>query len=531
LDGYSHRRLSNRFYFSMSTEHLPFSTPQYTEQDLELLATVLQATSTGVVITDHQQPDEPIIFCNPAFEKLSGYSRTEIIGRNCRFLQGEDRNQEARDKIKEAIEKELHIQVQIRNYTADGTLFWNDLIMSPVKNKDGKVTHFVGIQTDVTRRKEAEAALHLERQELENRVEQRTKTLKESEEYLESIVQTIRESLLVLDKNLNVLSANPHFYKTFKVSATDTVGKNIFELGRGQWNIPALRQLLEHVLPNNNPFEGYEVVADFPHIGRKNMLLNAYQIEYESNYKDRILLAFEDVTERKEAERRKDDFLGVASHELKTPLTSIKGYLQIAKMTLPDNASPKLGDVITKAEYYSDKLNALIKDLLDVSKIQAGKLEFNKANFDFDKMVHEAVDGIQAANPDYTVTITGQTEQQCHGDKDRLEQVVQNLLTNAIKYSPNVKEVKVHVSQASNFLKLAITDFGVGIEQKDYKKIFERFYRVDDVQKQYPGMGIGLYVCEQIIKQHEGSLWVESQLGKGSTFSFVVPATKSNQPS
>jgi len=101
--------------------------------------------------------------------------------------------------------------------------------------------------------------------------------------------------------------------------------------------------------------------------------------------------------------------------------------------------------------------------------------------------------------------------------------VVQNLLTNAIKYSPEGKDVVLHVNQVSNFLKVAITDFGLGIEKKDHKKIFERFYRVQNVQKQYPGMGIGLYVCEQIIKQHGGTLWVESEPGKGATFNFTLP--------
>lgn len=501
------------------------------EKDFNLFASVLDATSTGVAITDHQQPDEPIIYCNKAFEQLSGYSSEQIIGHNCRFLQGDDRDQEARKIIRDAIKNGVSVNVELRNYRADGTLFWNDLIMSPVKDSQGNITHYIGIQTDITRRKQAEAALQSEKDKLEQRVKERTKALEANEEYLSSIVQTIRESLLVLDKNLCVVSANAYFYRTFKVSENETIGKKIFELGNAQWDIQALRKLLEDVLPHNNPFEGFEVEADFPHIGRKLMLVNAYQVEFEGDYRDRILLAFEDATERREAERRKDDFLGIASHELKTPLTSIKGYVQIIQRLLPPGTQPKLIEILSKTEHYTDKLNNLITDLLDVSKIQSGKLEFSKELFDFDTMVLDAAEGIQAATDSHTIKVTGRTKSQCFGDKDRLEQVVHNLLTNAIKYSPNSKEVGLHMGQVSNFLKVAITDSGLGIDKRDQKKIFERFYRVGNIQHQYPGMGIGLYVCEQIVKQHGGTLWVESEISKGSTFNFTVPVadTKSKE--
>ena len=253
------------------------------------------------------------------------------------------------------------------------------------------------------------------------------------------------------------------------------------------------------------------------------MLVNAYQVEHEGAYKDRILLALEDVTERREQERRKDDFLGIASHELKTPLTSIKGYIQLLVRLIKQGPTPKVDDILGKTENYVDKLNNLITDLLDVSKIQSGKLEFRKEVFDFDEMVKDAVDGILAGQSSHSINLMGSTGSQCLGDKERLEQVVQNLLTNAIKYSPQSKEVTLHIGKVSNFLKVAITDYGVGIDKKDQKRIFERFYRVDAVQKDFPGMGIGLYVCEQIVTQHGGTLWVESEKGVGSTFNFTVP--------
>ncbi len=494
-----------------------------TQKDFELLTKALDASISGIVITDNLQPDNPIIYCNKAFETLSGYPRQEIIGHNCRFLQNQDRNQNEKLIIKNAILKGEDCTVEIRNYRKNGDLFWNELYISPIKNTVGEITNFIGVQNDVTRRKKAELALLQHQEVMERRIEERTKNIRESEEYLYSIVQTVRESLIVLDPNHLVLSVNEHFLRTFKVSSTDTEGKVLYELGNGQWNIPKLSELLDHVLPTNNPVVDFEVEHDFPHIGKKIMLLNAYRIELEGDYKDRILIAIEDITERREIERRKDDFLSIASHELKTPLTTIKGYLQMIHKYIPKNADERFINIVNKTGTYLERLNNLITELLDVSKIQTGNIELHKEYFDFDKIVYETVEGMQAANKDHEIIIKGKTDKSIRGDESHIIQVLNNLLSNAIKYAPNSNKIIVYLSQAGEFIKVSIIDYGLGINLEDQKKIFERFYRVGETQKKFPGMGIGLYVCDQIIKNHGGTLWVESEKGNGSTFSFTLP--------
>jgi PAS domain S-box-containing protein len=493
------------------------------QRDFELLTQALDASNSGIIITDNQQPDNPIIYCNNTFEVMTGYKRDEIIGRNCRFLQREDRNQPERFALRDAVAKGEHCVVEIRNYKQDEELFWNELFVSPIKDKTGQVTHFIGVQHDITRRKKAEMDLRHEQDVMEQKVEERTRVIRESEEYLASIYQTVRESLIVLSPDFKVLSVNNYFLKTFKVSLSETEGKILYDLGNGQWNIPKLKELLEKILPTNNPVENFEVEHDFPHIGRKLMLLNAHRIELEGQYKDRILIAIEDITERREIERRKDDFLSIASHELKTPLTTIKGYVQMLQRFMPPTADDRFKSLVGKTEVYIERLNTLIAELLDVSRIQTGKIELHKESFDFDKMVHEAVEGMQAANKDYQIIVKGKATSNYKGDESNLIQVINNLLSNAIKYAPNSKEVQVYLSLVSNYLKVSVTDFGMGISSEDQKRIFERFYRVGDIQQHFPGMGIGLYVCDQIIKKHGGKLWVESEKGKGSTFSFTLP--------
>ncbi len=487
-----------------------------------LIYAALDASSAGIIITDNRLPDNPIIYNNKAFERITGYTSDEIIGHNCRFLQAGERKQETREAIREAINKGIGITVEIRNYKKNGDLFWNELSISPLKNDDGEITHFIGVQNDISLRKNAEEKLMFERLQVEKRINERTENLRLNEEYFNSIIQTIRESLVVLDPDLNVLTVNESFLRTFKVTPSDTVGKQLFDLGNRQWDIDGLRILLETILPTNNPVLDFEVEHDFPHIGKKTMLLNAHRIELEGDYKDRILLAIEDVTDRRSIEKRKDDFLSIASHELKTPLTAIKGYIQLIRRLMPDD-NKKLNDVVQKSVSQIERLDKLIVELLDVSKIQSGNLDIHHKNFDFDQMVRDTIEHVQFNSDDHTISLKGSTGVVYNGDETHLSQVVGNLVSNAIKYSPSQKQVHVYLSRLKGHIKFSITDSGVGIEQKDQKKVFDRFYRVGAVKEKFAGMGMGLYICEQIIKQHQGMIWVESELGEGSTFSFTLP--------
>lgn len=267
--------------------------------DNNIYLQALNSAKSGIIITDNKQPDNPIIYCNKAFEDITGYAHNEIIGHNCRFLQAKDRTQPEREQIKDAVKNGKECHLEIRNYRKDGKLFWNELIISPVKNNEGNVTHFIGVQNDISDRKKAENELREEKASAEKKILERTKELHDNEAFLSSIIQTVRESLLVLNSDYRVLSANTHFLNSFKVTEEDTVGKILFELGNHQWDIEALKELLMKILPTNNPVIDFEVEHDFPYIGRKIMLVNAYRIEFEGQYKDRILIAIEDITEKK----------------------------------------------------------------------------------------------------------------------------------------------------------------------------------------------------------------------------------------
>ncbi len=237
-----------------------------------------------------------------------------------------------------------------------------------------------------------------------------------------------------------------------------------------------------------------------------------------------------DITERKEAERRKDDFLSMVSHELRTPITSVKAYTQLLQRMFEKEGKKEPALYLSKMDTQINKLTQLIVTLLDMTRLQADKLVFIEEPFDFDALVCDVVESIQRTTPQHSIVIDGSIGRDVVGDKERLGQVLRNLITNAVKYSRGTDTVRVSLSTLSEQLTVHVQDFGIGIPKHQQAKVFERFYRVyDNNDTTYPGLGIGLYVAREIITRHKGMLWVESVEGQGSTFSFSLPLQQEEQ--
>jgi len=221
---------------------------------------------------------------------------------------------------------------------------------------------------------------------------------------------------------------------------------------------------------------------------------------------------------QKNKEQKKDEFLSIASHELKTPLTSIKAFNQLMMRI---NDPPKLNDLIQKSAAHVLRLEKLISDLLDVSRINAGKMDYNMETFNFYEMLKDTIDGVQHTTVSHQIILESAKDITYTGDRFRLEQVVNNLLTNAIKYSPEANTVIVNCAlHEDNSLIVSVQDFGIGIEEKNLSRLFERYYRVDNTAMRFEGLGLGLFISAEILKRHNGSFWIESTPGEGSTFFF-----------
>ncbi|MEO7119939.1 MAG: CheR family methyltransferase, partial [Ginsengibacter sp.] len=479
-------------------------------------------------------------------------------------------------------------------------------------------------------------------QELYDRNDQ----LNQARIYAEAVLTTIFEPLLVLTPDFRIKSANQAFYKTFSIAEKETLGKVIFELQDNGWDIPGLKEKLVNLRKHKVAAAEWEITWIFPVIGKRSICFNAKPIPEESG-REMILLALDDITLRKQAEKiqnfanlklilesiqqmtfsasaegaftyfndyflqysglsqeqaleegwlpvmhpsqmdsvtrawhhsmqtledfniefqlrrksdgtyrwhicrasaiitdhgdvlawvgaatdideqknsekAKDEFISIASHELKTPLTSAKAFVQLIEHNMQQRND---SDIIfaRKAGASLNRLNALIMELLDVSKIQFGKLELSVSSFNFNAMLIDAVEEIQMTTERHKITLSGEVTDEVTGDKERLKQVMINLLTNAIKYSPDSDSIQVHAAMENNMITVFVRDQGIGINTKSLNKIFELYYREDGRDTRFQGLGIGLAISKDIIRRHGGKIWAESEPGKGSIFYFTLP--------
>lgn len=323
----------------------------------------------------------------------------------------------------------------------------------------------------------------------------------------------------------------------------EMIGKRVIEV------FPEVKEqgflaILNNVYQSGKPFYGNEMPVQLKNTTeRLTVIINfVFHPIFENNEVSSIMMLGYDVTElvqaRKRAEEselnaldahrsleialvKKDEFIGLASHELKTPLTSITGYLQVLERAQTDERNKGF---VGKAVQQVKKLTDLVSDLLDVSKIEAGRLRLSIKPADIREILFESIELIKHSHDLHHIKLETEVSQlMVPVDKNRIEQVMINLLTNAIKYAPSSATIQVRLTATPDDVKVEVIDFGMGIAPDQQKKIFTKFHRIDEINPVISGLGIGLYISKEIIDRHSGQLWVESEMGKGSRFCFTLP--------
>ncbi|MDO8528072.1 MAG: PAS domain-containing sensor histidine kinase [Deltaproteobacteria bacterium] len=356
--------------------------------------------------------------------------------------------------------------------------------------------------------------------------------IRAAREYAENIVETVREPLIVLNTNLKIISANRSFYKTFKVKPHETEGKFLYHLGNRQWNIPKLRQLLEEILPKHTTFEDYEVEHNFKTIGLKTMLLNARRIYRKTDKKKTILLAIEDITERKKLEKMKDEFLSMVSHELRTPLTVIALGIDNLKSGILGPISEAQAEALDRGQRNVRRLSKLIENLLDLSRLESGRTKIQQKEIHLTPLIHEIVQSYQGGKRGRNLKIKEKHKKDLptvEADSDMVAQALTNLFSNAILYAK--KEIVVATTIAKpesgspQFIEISIANDGPGIPRQKMDDLFKKFIQLDREKRTgpYKGTGLGLAICKEIIERHRGKIWVESPEKTGVTFRFTLP--------
>jgi PAS domain S-box-containing protein len=350
-------------------------------------------------------------------------------------------------------------------------------------------------------------------------LETENKRLRERNEELEDFIENSSVPLHWVDGNGIIVWANKAELDALGYSKEEYIGRNIKEFHADE-------NVIEDILirlANKETLHNYEARLKCKDGSIRNVIINSNVFWKDDKFMHTRCFT-RDITAIKELDKKKDEFMGAASHELKTPLTSLKAYIQLLDRTLNEGKVSQAILYLHRTQSYADRLNNLIEQLLDTTRIQAGKLQLNLTQFDLDELINETVEGVQHTVT-HKIVKQGGITRLITADKPRMEQVLTNLLTNAVKYSPKADKVIITVGEQENAAIISVQDFGVGIPKEKQQRIFERFYRAEEHSTQFHGLGIGLYITSEIVKEHGGVLKVESEEGKGSTFSLALPVT------
>jgi PAS domain S-box-containing protein len=497
---------------------------------------------------------------NPAAERSFGYTAEEVLGHHISIIIPNDRLQEEEFIISQIRNGQKVDHFDTVRMHKSGRELQLSLTISPVISEHGEVIGASKIGRDISAQLTAQqsAQKYTERLEIMNMVMGSISEELDLNKILQKVTDATTNSTgakfgaFFYNKTddqgesymLYTLSGAPReaferfgmprntavFHPTFagqSVLRSDDItkdpryGKNDPHFGMPSGHLPVVSYLAVPVVSRSGKVIG-GLFFGHPDPGKfteeHEMLVSSIAAQAAISLDNAKL--FEEV---KALNDKKDEFIGLASHELKTPLTSINGYLQVLRRLVTDSQHQKFLD---KAMLQVSKLTSLVSDLLDVSKIEAGKLKLTIADFNLKEVTTDAIELIQQSTTKHDITF--QTDlQHCRvaGDAQRIEQVVINLLSNAIKYSPAANLVEVELREDQKNVLVSIRDFGFGIEAEKAKHIFTRFYRIDEVSPNISGLGIGLYLSHEIITRHNGKIWVESQEGEGSTFYFSLPKT------
>ncbi len=495
------------------------------EENLNLKSEALQAAGNGIVISDALQSGHPIIYFNPSFQELTGYSSEEILGKNCRFLQLEDTQQDGINKIREAIKHSKSCQVTLRNYKKDGTLFWNELYINPIKNADGLVTHYIGVQNDITVKKIAE----------------------EERNYLTKIFDNSLNEIYVFDfKTLKFLNVNYGAQKNLGYTLEELRELTAIDIKPG-FTATKFRELsapLENESQEKIEFEAVHlrkvgttypvyVSLEVSKLGdRKVFIAIILDITEQKNYTQKLEKTVEVRTKQlktalekeKELNDLKTKFLSLVSHEFKTPLSGIlTSSILLSKYTLDNQQGnrDKHIKIITDKVHY---LNAILNDFLSIEKLETGNVNYKFISFRLSKVLNEVVynanmllkEGQQIIYPDNIDDIV------LVQDERTIELALTNLVHNAIKYSPEYADVTIKITQNIKDTVFEISDTGIGIPEKDQKNIFNRYFRAENALTT-PGTGIGLNIVKSNIENLGGFIHFNSKVHVGSTFILSIP--------
>jgi len=476
-----------------------------------LLKNITDASPTALWMSDE---NGNINYTNQTWQKWTGQRPEETMGNGwANAIIAEDRERAGAQFLNDLAARKSY-SVDFRIKRKDGEIRWCIANGNPQYRQDGTFAGYIGSYTDVTEKVLADVQIKQKNEELNAQIKQ-----------FEFVTAFMPVQLWTAKTNGELDYVNERTVEFFGIAAENIIGPAWQTLVHPN-DFEACLKVWVNSLTTGEPYQFEFRLKDKEGVYKWHL---ARALPFISD--GEIIKWFgtnTDIDEQKQLQRQKDDFLGIASHELKTPVTSIKAYAQVLGAMLTKEGETKKADMVLRMDAQVNRLTHLIGDLLDVTKINSGRLQFNKTWFEFNQVIKETVEDLQHTTHKHTLVQEFTETGKVYSDKDRISQVITNLITNAIKYSPVSDTIIISTKLKGKEVVVCVQDFGIGIPTDKTDKVFEQFYRVSgNKQHTFPGLGLGLYISSEIIKREGGRMWVNSVEGKGSTFCFALPADDS----
>jgi PAS domain S-box-containing protein len=480
-----------------SSFHIEEADLSASEEAFRLLADALP----GIVWTS--QPDGRVDYYNQPFYDFTGYTRETFRFRYWgNILHPDDQERTlAVWAYAYSTGTPYEIEYRVRRHDTE-SYHWFLVRATPITNAEGRIIKWFGTGTDIDQRKQAEEKLL----------------------FHASLARSILDAIVVTSLESTILSWNSAAEEIYGWKAEEVLGKSFNDTVRTQYPAPikSRDEWIKMVLKRGYwSGEMRQQRRDGAWLDLQTGMSVFRNIEGKATG---LVGIIRDITEQKLEEQRKDTFIGMASHELKTPLTTVKGFVQLLKRQLKRLDMNEQVGTLGKIEGQVNVLAELVNELMDVSRVQAGRLEYTWEELDIDAVVKHVVEMVQQTSRDHAIKVKGKSCRTITGDRAHLERVLTNLLTNAIKYSPQANRVDITLGCTESGVLISVRDYGIGISQAEQEHIFERFYRSSTAwSKAIGGLGMGLYIVQEIVNKHGGKINVESKEGEGTTFSIELP--------
>ncbi len=489
------------------------------ELKIKKITSAIEQNPVSIIITDS---DGIIEYVNPQYSKISGYKPNELIGKHTRVLKSGKQSEEFYKELWSTISSGSIWKGEMQNKKKNGELYWEKVFITPIKDSDGNITSYVSSKVDITNQKKIEEDMRVK----------------------DYAIRSSINAIAITNSVGNVSYVNPSFLKMWGYyNDKEVIGKPIVKF----WQMKGQYMKVMDAMVNEGGWIG-ELSAERSDGTTFPVQLSANLVKDEKGDMKYMMTSFVDITKQKEAEEKllknqksikeqniklrkldelKSTFLNVTSHELRTPMASIKGYIQmIMKQTLGDT-SDEQNKALNVVLRNTERLDHLIQDILDISRLESGTMKFIPENTDISKMIEEIAETMKSSAETKQIEIKTEVKiglPELFIDQDRVKQVIINFINNAIKFSEPETSITIKASKENENLLFEVEDQGRGIPEEKLNRVFDTFYQVDSgMDRKFGGAGLGLAISRGIVLSHGGKIWVESKKGKGSTFKFTLP--------